>query len=466
MKTFVKIILIAVSVMLVFASCDQQPPVTPDEARAIAKEAYIYGNPIVDNYRILHTYFVDAQNPEFKAPWNQIANTPRLFTPADKAVQTPNSDTPYSWVGMDLRTEPIVITVPPIEKSRYYSVQLFDLYTYIFDYIGSRTTGNDGGKYLIAGPGWKGDLPDGIDQAFHCETEIGMVIFRTQLNNPEDMDNVKAIQAKFAVQTLSEYLGQPAPKAVGSSDFINPITPEEIRKSEKIYSQLNNALEYCPIHPSEEAMMKRFAKLNIGGGKTFDFAKFSPEIQQAIGAGMADAWAEFGELLAKVKRFEITSAEIFGSREFLKDNYLYRMMGCVLGIGGNAGAEAIYPGFYVDSEGQPLAGTNNYTIHFAPGQLPPVHAFWSMTMYEMPSKLLSENAIDRYLLNSTTIDEYVRDKDGGITLYFQHKSPGKAKEANWLPAPKGPFSVILRLYWPKEEALNGTWIMPKMQRVN
>ena len=159
------------------------------------------------------------------------------------------------------------------------------------------------------------------------------------------------------------------------------------------------------------------------------------------------------------------SGEIFGSRDFLQDNYMYRMLGCVLGIGGNAGEEAIYPGFYVDGAGQPLVGVNNYTMHFTPDQLPPVNAFWSMTMYEMPSKLLSENAIDRYLLNSTTIDEYVREEDGGFTLYFQHQSPGKALQSNWLPSPEGPFSVILRLYWPKDEALNGSWDMPKMHRV-
>ena len=465
MKTIRILPTIAIS-LLIISSCSQQPEISPEEARAIAKEAYIYGNPIVDNYRIIHTYFVNEDNPEFKAPWNHIKNIPRVYTPEDKAVQTPNSDTPYSWVGMDLRTEPIVITVPPIEESRYYSVQLFDLYTYIFDYIGSRTTGNDGGKYLIAGPGWKGEVPTGIDKAYHCETEIGMIIFRTQLNNPEDLVNVMAIQEEFEVETLSSFLGEAAPKNNVTDYFINPLTPEEIQKSVKFFGQLNAALQYCPTHPSEKDLMDRFAKLDIGAGKAFEFEKFSPEVQQAIAQGMADAWADFGAVMEKVKRFEITSDEVFGSRDFLQDNYLYRMIGCVLGIGGNAGAEAIYPGFYVDDQGQPLDGTNNYTMHFTPDQLPPVNSFWSMTMYEMPSKLLSENELDRYLLNSTTIDEYVRNEDGGITFYFQHRSPGKDLEANWLPAPEGPFSVILRLYWPKDEALNGTWVIPKMKKVN
>lgn len=456
----------ALCIIIAAYSCSNQAKVTPEEAREIAKEAYIYGYPIVDNYRIIHTYFINAENPEFKATWNTIANTDGVFTPADKAIQTPNSDTPYSWAGMDLRTEPIIITVPPIEKSRYYSVQLFDLNTYIFDYIGSRTTGNDGGKYLIAGPGWKGELPEGIAQVYHCETEIGMIIFRTQLNNVEDLDNVREVQSLYRVETLSSYLGKSAPKSVVSNDFIHPITSKEIQKSIKIFEQLNAALQYCPIHPSEKALMTHFAKIDIGAGLTFDITKFSPEVQKAIEQGIADAWGEFGALLQKVKKFEITSDEIFGSRDFLKDNYLYRMMGCVLGIGGNAGEEAIYPGFYVDDEGQPLVGSNNYMLRFEPGKLPPVHAFWSMTMYEEPSKLLSENSLDRYLLNSTTIDNYVRDEDGGITLYFQHKSPGEKLKTNWLPAPQGPFSVVLRLYWPEEEALNGTWKQPTIQKVN
>ncbi|MCK4992959.1 MAG: DUF1254 domain-containing protein, partial [Bacteroidales bacterium] len=237
---------------------------------------------------------------------------------------------------------------------------------------------------------------------------------------------------------------------------------EEIQKSIKFFGQLNTALAYCPTHSFEKELIARFAKLDIGAGLTFDFAKFSPEVQEAIGQGIADAWAEFGVIIGKVKKFEITSDEIFGSRDFLQDNYMYRMVACVLGIGGNAGEEAIYPGFYVDDQGKPLVGANNYSMYFASDQLPPVNAFWSMTMYEEPSKLLSENVLDRYLLNSSTMDDYVRDEDGGITMYLQHRSPGKALEANWLPAPEGPFSVVLRLYWPKEEALTGTWIVPKI----
>jgi len=195
--------------------------VTPVEARAIAKEAYIYGFPMVDNYRIQHAYFVDTKNPEYKAPWNQIKNIPRVYTPEDKAIQTPNSDTPYSMIGMDLRAEPLVLTVPAIDKKRYYSIQLIDAYTQNFDYIGSRATGNEAGNFLIGGPNWKGETPKGLKKVMRSETDLAIGAYRTQLFNPGDLDNVKKIQAGYKVQPLSAFLGQPAPPAAPAIDFIH-----------------------------------------------------------------------------------------------------------------------------------------------------------------------------------------------------------------------------------------------------
>src|SRR4029453_17074403 len=187
--------------------------VTSAEARAIAKEAYVYGFPIVDSYRIQYAYFENSKSPEFKAPWNHLVNIPRVYTPADTAIQTPNSDTPYSWLGMDLRAEPLVITVPVIEKERYYTVQLIDAYTFNFTYIGSRATGNDGGSFLIAGPSWKGTAPKGVKDVIRPETEFVFAAFRTQLFDPADLDNVKKVQAGYKAQTLSAFLGTPPPKA-------------------------------------------------------------------------------------------------------------------------------------------------------------------------------------------------------------------------------------------------------------
>ena len=439
--------------------------ISTQEAKQIAKEAYIYANPLVDSYRIMYGSFVDKTAPEFKVPFNQIKNFARVYTPDDKAVQTPNSDTPYSWLGLDLRTEPIVLTVPPIEKERYFSIQLIDLYTYNFDYIGSRTTGNEGGYFLIVGPGWNGEVPDGITKMIRCETELLICVYRTQLFNPGDIEKVKSIQAGYKVQPLSAFLGEPAPSAAPEIDFIEPLTREEITKSPKIFQQLNFVLQFCPPHSSEQELMERFIKLNIGAGKTFDWDEFSPEIQAAIGQGIAAAWADFAELKKLADAGKIGSGDVFGTREHLKNNYLYRMAAAVLGIWGNSEEEAIYPTYYVDAAGQKLDGAHSYTLRFAPRQLPPVNSFWSLTMYELPASLLTANPIDRYILNSPMLADFVRDADGGITLYIQHQSPGKDKEPNWLPAPEGPFSAVMRLYWPKVEALDGTWKLPPLTQV-
>jgi len=438
--------------------------ITPAEARAIVKEAYIYGFPLVDNYRIQYGYFVDRQNPEFKAPWNQLKNIPRVYTPADTAIQTPNSDTPYSFIGMDLRAEPMVLTVPKIEKERYFSIQLIDAYTFNFYYIGSRTTGNNGGSYLIAGPNWKGETPKGVKKVMRSETEFVLGVYRTQLFNPGDIDNVKKVQAGYKAQTLSAFLGTAAPKAAPAIDFIKPLTPAEEKTSPQFFNILNFVLQFCPTDPSETELMARFARIGVGAGKTMDASKLSPEMKAAVEQGVADAWADFGGLEKQFAAGKVTSGNVFGTREYLKNNYLYRMAAAVLGIYGNSKEEAMYPFYAVDDAKQKLTGADRYTVHFAPGQLPPVHAFWSLTMYEMPKSLLVANPINRYLINSPMLPQLKRDADGGLTLLIQNESPGKDKEANWLPAPKGPFVMAMRLYWPKEEAVDGKWTAPPAKK--
>lgn len=447
-----------------FSAANAQPGVSPAEARAIAKEAYIYGFPIVDNYRVQHAYWMDKTNPEYKGPFNEIWNSARLFSPADKAIQTPNSDTLYSFIGADLRSEPLVLTVPAIEKERYFSVQLIDYYTFNFDYIGTRTTGNGGGSFLLAGPGWKGETPKGVKKVFRCETELAFPGYRTQLFNPDDIDNVRKVQAGYKVQPLSAFLGQPAPKAAPAIDFIKPLTPAEEKTSPEFFSILNFVLQFCPTVPSEKALMARFAKIGVGAGKTFDASKLSPEMKTAIEQGMADAWTAFAGLKKEFDEGKVTAGDVFGTRAYLKGNYLYRMAAAVLGIYGNSKQEAMYPVYYVDATKQKLDGANRYSLRFAPGKLPPVNAFWSLTMYEEPQSLLVANPLNRYLINSPMLPQLKRDADGGLTMIIQNESPGKEKEANWLPAPKGPFSMIMRLYWPKEAAVEGKWKQPPLQR--
>jgi hypothetical protein len=444
-----------------------QSSVTPTEARAIAKEAYIYAFPIVDNYRIQHAYFVDRANPEFKGPWNQVWNSARLYSPADKAIQTPNSDTLYSMFGADLRTEPLVITMPAVEKDRYYSLQLIDYYTQNFDYAGTSTTGNGGGTFLLAGPNWKGELPKGINKVFRSETELAFAAYRTQLFNPGDIENVKKVQAGYKVQPLSTFLGQPAPKAAPAIDFVKPLTPAQQRTSIEFFNVLNFVLQFCPTVPSEVELMARYARIGVGAGKTIDVAKLSPEMKTAIEQGMADAWAEYDKFQKeKFDTLEVTFANLFGTREHLKNNYLYRMAAAVLGIYANSQKEAIYPVYAIDSDGKKLDGANRYTLRFALGQLPPVNAFWSLTMYELPQSLLVANPLNRYLLNSPMMPQFKKDADGGLTLIVQNESPGADKEVNWLPAPKGPFLMFMRLYWPKPEAVEGKWKQPPLTRAS
>ena len=439
--------------------------VTPAEARAIAKEAYVYGFPMVDNLRVQYAYFTDKSSPEYKAPYNTLFNIPRVFTPEDKAIQTPNSDTPYSWIGLDFRAEPMVFIVPKISKDRYWSLQLIDLYTHNFDYLGTRATGNDGGSFMIAGPSWRGETPKGITKVIRCETSLASAQFRTQLFNAGDLENVIRIQKQYLVQPLSAFLGQPAPKAGPVIDFPKPLTPQTQKTSLEFFNLLSFGLQFCPLHPSEKEIMARLAKIGVGDGMFFRADKLDEDIKQAIEGGMADAWVEFGNLKKRVEAGEITSGDILGTRGFLKNNYGFRMLAAGLGIYGNTKQEAMYPAYYVDGDGKPLNGANRYTLRFAPGQLPPVEAFWSLTMYEQPASLLVANSINRYLLNSTMLDQFTEDTDGGLTLLVQQDSPGKEKEANWLPTPTGPFSVIMRLYVPKAEALNGTWKNPPLHVV-
>ncbi|MFT4037879.1 MAG: DUF1254 domain-containing protein [Thermomicrobiales bacterium] len=440
-------------------------PVAGDSTLDVATEAYIYGFPMVDNYRILYAYFVDKGGPQYKTEWNTLFNTASVYTPADTAVQTPNSDTPYSFIGADLRAEPLVFTVPAIEKNRYYSLQFVDLYTYNFAYVGSRTTGNDGGVYLLAGPNWDGEKPKGVDEIIRSDTDLAFVIYRTQLFNPADIDNVKKIQAQYKVELLSAFLGEPAPAAPPAIDWYPPLSPEDERKDISFFDEFAFLLQFAPVVPEETELRASFASLGLTAGEPFDAAKQPADTQQTLQDAIADGWKQMDALQAEIASGKVTAGDLFGTREYVNGNYLYRMAGAVLGICGNSKEEALYPMYTIDSAGKPLDGSqHNYTVRFAPGELPPVNAFWSLTMYKMPESLLYANQLDRYLINSPMEPDLIKDADGGITLSIQHDSPGADKEANWLPAPAGPFQIAMRLYWPKEAALDGTWTAPPMEQ--
>lgn len=440
----------------------QHPP-SAAQTRSITKEAYIYGFPIVDEYLTMYAFSIDKNNPQYKGPFNSILNFARVFTPADTAFVTPNSDTPYTFLGLDLRAEPVVITIPPMDKHRYFVFQMLDLYTFNFDYIGTRTTGNGGGNFMVVGPGWNGETPKGITKVIHSETELVSVVGRTQLFNPADLDNVKKIQSEYKVQTLSAFLGKPAPPAARTPDWVKPVLPAEMKTSLDFFNVLNFVLQFCPTPPSEKALRAKFAEIGIVPGKTFDVALLSPETRAALQEGMADGQKEIDARRAATHG---KMDDLFGTRGFLKNDYVARATGAQMGIGANSKEEAQYPIYEKDSSGQPLDGSKaKYTLHFAKNQFPPVNAFWSLTMYDLPGQLLVKNPINRYLINSPMLPNLKLDADGGLTIYIQTGWPGKDKESNWLPAPNGPFMLAMRYYLPKPALVEGKWKSPSVEKV-
>jgi len=439
-----------------------------DETKSIAREGYIYGLPIVMNYAVMHDYAVDRNSGQFKAPFNQIFNEARVFTYKDTAIVTPNSDTPYSFLWMDLRAEPMVLTVPAVERSRYYSVQLEDGNTFNFGYIGSRATGNDAGDYMVVGPDWNGETPAGIKKVFRSTTQFALAGYRTQLFNPADMRNVVKVQAGYKAQPLSAYLKQPAPPTAPAVNF--PKIDKELVKT-NFFEYLDFSLQFAPPGPEEKEIRARLARIGIGPGKTFDFNDLSPEHKAAMAQGMREGEAKVTQKVDNVGK-DINGwrvASPFGDRAFFHGDWLLRAAGAKAGIYGNDAVEATYPITKTLADGQPLdGGKANYTLTFAAGQLPPVNAFWSVTMYDGKTQFLIQNPINRYLINSPMLPNLKKNADGSLTLYIQKDSPGKNKESNWLPAPDGPIYLAMRLYWPKTEPPSilppgeGTWQPPAL----
>jgi hypothetical protein len=444
---------------------------TPAETKAIAEEGFIYGLPIVMNYGVMYEYAVDKKSSQFKAPFNQLNSMHRVATPEDTAIVTPNSDTPYSVGFMDLRAEPIVISVPAIERSRYYSVQLCDGNTFNYGYIGTRATGPEAGDYMVAGPDWKGETPPGIKKVFNSTTEFSMVIFRTQLFNPTDMPNVIKIQEGYKMQPLSAFLKQPAPSAAPAINF--PKIDKELAKT-GFFDYLAFQLQFAPAGPEEKAIREKLDRLGVEAGKPFDFKALSPEQKAAVVEGMKAGEANVTQAVSNAGKnihgWRITDPD--GDRAFFNGDWLKRSVAAQAGIYGNDSVEATYPITRVDVDGEPLDGSkHNYTLTFPADQLPPVNAFWSVTMYDGKSQLLIKNPIHRYLINSPMLPEMKKNADGSLTLYIQKNSPGKDKESNWLPAPNDLIYLVMRLYWPKTEPPSilppgeGTWKPPGIVKV-
>lgn len=468
-------LIVLMSLVVVTSGCAPEPKLSPKEAQAIAKEAYIYGLPMVLNYKTMHNYVVDKKSPEYKGEFNHLACMARVYTPEDKAIVTPNSDTPYCMVWGDMRAEPLVLTIPEIAKNRFYEIQLIDLFTHNFAYVSTIATGNVPGKYLLTGPDWKGEIPEDIKEVIPSETQLVFSIIRTQLFNPDDLKNVKAIQDAYRLEPLSTYLSLKTPAVVPAPNF--PQWKEGEQFAAAAFTYVDFMLTLVNTPEEEQTLMKRFAKIGLGTEGKFDISSFSPEIQKAIEEGVKEGFAEIEAFLAKHSSDPLGSAKIFGTRAFLnksaKENYkldelfLLRAAAAHQGLYGNSGDEAIYPTYLVDDNGAPFnASQNDYTLTFKKGELPPVKAFWSLTMYDGKTQLLIDNPLNRYLLNSPMMDQFVIAEDGSLTFYIQKESPEKKLESNWLPAPDGAFYAVMRLYGPEKEALEGKWVNPPLVKVS
>ncbi len=470
-KITVSLIALAI-LMLGWVACSNEKAGPLREAvshKDTYQQAYVYGFPMIAAYKAMYQFNVDKANSQYKAPFNQMWNDAKVFTPKDTAIVTPNSDTPYSMLQVDLRAEPIVFCVPKVEKTRYYSVQLTDMYSFNYGYVGSRATGSDAGCYMIAGPGWKGETPKGIKQAFHSETQFGLVIYRTQLFNPADINNVKKIQAGYTAQPLSTYLKQPAPPASPAIDF--PVFTEDAFKTD-FPKYLSFLLQFCPTVPDETALRAKFAEVGIEAGKPWDPGKLSDAQKAELGIGVKEGYDSIvkqkDNIGKDINGWSVGSA--FGDRAFYHGDYLLRAAAALAGIYGNDAVEAMYPMAKTSSDGNSLDGSkHNYTLTFAAGQYPPVNAFWSVTMYDGKTQLLIENPINRYLINSPMLPSMKKNKDGSLTVYIQKDAPSADKKANWLPAPDGSIYLVMRLYWPKTEPPSilppgsGTWQPPAIQ---
>ncbi|MBS0285993.1 MAG: DUF1254 domain-containing protein [Proteobacteria bacterium] len=418
------------------------------------------------NYGVMYEYVIDKNSGQYKAPFNTISNEHRVFTYEDTAVITPNSDTPYSMVWMDLRAEPIVISVPAIEKSRYYSVMLCDGNTYNYGYIGSRATGNEAGDYMIVGPSYKGEPPSQIKKVFRSGTDFSLSIFRTQLFTPSDLPNVIKIQDQYKISTLSQYLKQPSPKKGASLAF--PKIDKELVKTD-FFEYLDFALQFSHPDEKDKAMLEKLALIGVGPGKKFNFKELSLKHKAEILLGMKEGENEIKDYLKTIGKdvngWRVSGAG--GDAAYYNGNWMLRAAVATAGIYANDAVEAMYPYARTDNKGQALDGSKHkYTITFAKDAFPPVNAFWSITMYDGKTQLLIKNPINRYLINSPMLPNMQKNKDGSITIYVQKDSPGKDKEANWLPAPNGPIYLVMRLYWPKESQPSilppgeGSWAPP------
>jgi hypothetical protein len=432
-----------------------QRPATTAEARQIAADAFIYAYPMLINYKSLYTQALDPLSKSYTGGFGRFRHLSQPATPATKDIVTPNNDTLYSWAWLDLRAEPWVLSLPATPRDRYNVFQLVDLYTFNYAYVGVRATGFGPGNYLLAGPHWRGQAGPEITRILHSETDFVGILGRTSESGPDDIAAVQALQAQYFLTSLSQFEKMPAQAAAPPVQWLKWDGKKAL--SPAFIGYLNFILQFTqPAHPSESALMARFARIGVGAGFPFAYGQLDSVMQQALLDGVKDGAARLKDAVEHTK----SSLGLFGSREALKNDYLKRAVAAAAGIYGNSAEEAVYMGTRKDDEGTPLDGRKRYVLKFSEAQLPPAKFFWSTTMYGLPDRRLVANSINRYSIGDRTKGiQY--GTDGSLTLYVQRESPGADKNSNWLPCPaQGPFAMITRIYGPSEAAATGKWVMP------
>ena len=438
-----------------------------DRAFKVGVEAYIYGYPLV-LMDVTKRVMTNVPSPRLiAAPVNQFAHVPSFPDPAVKVVVSPNADTPYSVAWLDLSKEPVVLHVPDT-NGRYYLMPMLDAWTNVFASPGKRTTGTGEGNFAVVGPGWQGKLPGGVKE-IKAPTSMVWIIGRTQTNGKDDYGAVHAIQKQYTLTPLSSF-GKPYTPPAGL-----PIDPQVDMRTPPVkqvaamdvatfFGTMRSLMALNPPTPADLPAFKRFEAIGFVPGKYFDIGTLDPATRKGLERALKACQEKIKSLASGVSsanengwQVQRTGMGSYGT------NYQKRAYVALVGLGANLPQDAIYPMTKVDSEGKPLSGANRYVIHFDKGQTPPVNAFWSVTMYDT-QRFFVPNSIDRYAIGDR--DRLTYNEDGSLDLSLQHDSPGPDKEHNWLPAPEGEFILIMRLYWPKDSMLDGSWKIPGVRRVH
>ena len=437
---------------------------TPDQARAIGTDAYLYLYPLVlmDLTRKQLTN-IEAGKEFGKGPMNMFVNVP-AYPPADfKGVVRPNFDTLYSIAWLDLTREPLVVSAPDT-SGRYYLLPMLDMWTDVFASPGWRTTGTAAANYLLTPPGWSGKVPEGFSP-IAAPTPYVWIIGRTKTDGPSDYDAVHKIQAGYKITPLSRWGKSAEPVTVKTDPTVDMKTPPMVQADTmEIGAFFKYAAELLKLHPphiTDQPIIAQMQRIGIEPGKSFDISTLSSAAQKALQSAPTDAqqlmkWKL--PTIARVANFWSMNTDTMG---VYGNFYLKRAMVAQLGLGANLPEDAIYPVNLGDETGKPLDGANKYTIHFDKGATPPVGAFWSITLYDSDGFQVG-NVLNRFAVSSWM--PFVYNADGSLDLHFQSDSPGKDREQNWLPAPKGPYTLTMRLYSPLADALTGKWNPPSIKR--